>query len=76
MKQKHLDERTEKATSIVASLPFTPDSTFTLAGIHFSFEDNHAVNIAYFTQEMLKKGFLASGGFYAMYAHTFEQVEQ
>lgn len=44
--------------------------------IHFSFEENHAVNIAYFTQEMLKKGFLASGGFYAMYAHTFEQVEK
>ena len=44
--------------------------------IHFTFEDNHAVNVAYFTQEMLKKGFLACGGFYAMYAHTFEQVEK
>ncbi len=44
--------------------------------IHFSFTNNHFVNIAYFTQEMLKKGFLASGGFYAMYAHTEAQVEQ
>ncbi len=44
--------------------------------IHFSFEENHSVNIAYFTQEMLKRGFLAGGGFYAMYAHTFEQVEK
>lgn len=44
--------------------------------IHFSFEENHAVNIAYFTQEMLKKGFLAGSGFYAMYAHTFEDVEK
>lgn len=44
--------------------------------IHFSFEENHAVNIAYFTQEMLKKGFLASGGFYAMYAHTKKDVEK
>lgn len=42
--------------------------------IHFSFEENHAVNIAYFTQEMLKKGFLASGGFYAMYAHKKSDV--
>ena len=44
--------------------------------IHFAFKDNHFVNIAYFTQEMLKEGFLASGGFYAMYAHTPEQVKK
>ena len=44
--------------------------------IHFNFENNHAVNIAYFTQEMLKAGFLAGSGFYAMYAHTFEDVEK
>lgn len=44
--------------------------------IHFSFEKNHSVNIAYFTQEMLKRGFLAGSGFYAMYAHTFEHVEK
>lgn len=44
--------------------------------IHFSFEENHSVKIAYFTQEMLKKGFLAGGGFYAMYAHTEQDVEK
>ena len=44
--------------------------------IHFSFEEDHAVRISYFTQEMMKLGFLASGGFYAMYAHTQEQVEK
>ena len=43
--------------------------------IHFSFAENHAVNIAYFTQEMLKRGFLASAGYYAMYSHTDEQVK-
>ena len=44
--------------------------------IHFSFEDDHAVRISYFSQEMLKRGFLASGSFYAMYAHTEQQVEK
>lgn len=44
--------------------------------IHFNFEENHLVNIAYFTQEMLKEGFLAGSGFYAMYAHTLEDVEK
>lgn len=44
--------------------------------IHFNFEQDHAVNISYFTQEMLKRGFLAGSGFYAMYAHTFEEVEK
>ncbi len=44
--------------------------------IHFSFEENHAVNISYFSQEMLKRGFLAGSGFYAMYAHTFEDVDK
>ena len=33
------------------------------------------VKIAYFTQEMLKQGFLAGGGFYSMYAHKEEQVK-
>lgn len=44
--------------------------------IHFSFDQNHAVNISYFTQEMLKRGFLAGSGFYSMYAHTTEDVEK
>ena len=44
--------------------------------IHFSFAENNNVNRAYFTQEMLKKGFLASAGFYAMYAHSFEDIDK
>lgn len=44
--------------------------------LHFSFAKDHFVNIAYFTQEMLKEGFLAGSGFYAMYAHTFEDVRK
>lgn len=44
--------------------------------IHFAFKEDHAVRISYFTQEMLKRGFLACGLFYAMYAHTFGQVEK
>ena len=44
--------------------------------IHFSFAEDHAVRISYFTQEMLKLGVLASGGFYSMYAHQVEQVER
>lgn len=43
--------------------------------IHFHFNSNHSVNCAYFIQEMLKKGFLASAGFYTMYAHTTEDVK-
>jgi glutamate-1-semialdehyde 2,1-aminomutase len=42
--------------------------------IHFTFKDNHFVNVAYFTQEMLEKGFLAGGIFYAMYAHQESDV--
>lgn len=44
--------------------------------IHFSFETDHLTNIAYFTQEMLKKGFLAGSGFYSMYAHKEKDVEK
>ncbi len=44
--------------------------------LHFFFAKDHFVNIAYFTQEMLKEGFLAGSGFYAMYAHTFEDVDK
>ncbi len=44
--------------------------------IHFRFKENHQVCIAYFTQEMLKKGFLASAGFYSMYAHSKKDVKK
>lgn len=42
---------------------------------HFSFKHEHDDCLkAYFIQLMLEKGFLASTVFYAMYAHTFEDV--
>ncbi len=44
--------------------------------IHFRFKEKHQVYVAYFTQEMLKKGFLAGSGFYSMYAHSREDVEK
>ena len=44
--------------------------------IHFSFNDDNNVNRAYFTQEMLYRGFLAGSAFYSMYAHTEEQIDK
>lgn len=44
---------------------------------HFSFENNQELPCkTYFTQEMLRKGYLASTGFYASLAHTDEIVER
>lgn len=53
----------------------------TVAGIyplgHFNFNDPDPLSMkAYFVQEMLAEGFLASNQFYSMYAHTFEHVEK
>ena len=44
--------------------------------LHFSFEKDNSVNKAYFIQEMLKRGFLASNAFYAMYAHSHEDIDK
>lgn len=44
--------------------------------LHFRFDRDHDVNRTYYTQEMVKRGFLAGMTFYSMYAHTFEQVER
>lgn len=44
--------------------------------IHFAFPENHLLYTTFFTQEMLKMGFLAGSGFYAMYAHTEKDVEK
>lgn len=42
---------------------------------HFTFDDqDHLVMKAFFIQEMLEKGFLASNLFYSMFAHTKEHV--
>jgi glutamate-1-semialdehyde 2,1-aminomutase len=43
---------------------------------HFAFEhEKSQAMITLFTQLMLKKGYLASGKFYSMYAHKFSDVE-
>lgn len=44
--------------------------------LHFSFAQDNSVNKAYFIQEMLKRGFLASNAFYAMYAHSHEDIDK
>ncbi|MBE6357493.1 MAG: aminotransferase class III-fold pyridoxal phosphate-dependent enzyme [Lentisphaerae bacterium] len=44
--------------------------------LHFSFEKDNSVNKAYFIQEMLKQGFLASNAFYAMYAHSHADIDK
>ena len=45
--------------------------------IHFGFEyDNPLAFKTYFTQEMLKEGFLAGNGVYASMAHTDEIIEK
>lgn len=44
---------------------------------HFEFEyDNKLAYKTYFTQEMLKKGFLAATAVYASYAHTDEIIDK
>ena len=44
---------------------------------HFSFNyDNPLAYKTYFTQEMLKEGFLAGMGFYTCYAHTDEVLDK
>jgi glutamate-1-semialdehyde 2,1-aminomutase len=57
-----------------ASLPITVNGILPLG--HFTFvSDNHQAIRTLFTQMMLERGFLASNAFYAMYAHTAEQVQ-
>ena len=41
---------------------------------HFAFPDNAGVKKAFFIQEMLSAGFLASNLYYPMFAHTDKQV--
>lgn len=44
---------------------------------HFSFRsDNFLVSKTFITQEMLKKGYLASNAFYASYAHSEEIIDR
>lgn len=77
---RHMLSLADRVWNIWAETAAKYDLKISIGGfkplIHFSFLDDHAVRISYFTQEMLKLGFLASGGFYAMYAHTHDQVDK
>lgn len=42
---------------------------------HFDFVEKPMINKTFFTQEMMKKGFLASNAFYVSYAHDDEVIE-
>ncbi len=44
--------------------------------LHLHFCENHSQATAFYTQEMLKRGFLAGSLFYAMHAHTPKQLEK
>lgn len=48
---------------------------YPLSHFEFMYDDTLAYK-TYFTQEMLKKGFLASTGFYMSYAHTQDILDQ
>ena len=44
---------------------------------HFSFDYTNALALkTFFTQEMLKQGFLASTAFYASYAHSASVIDE
>ena len=77
---RHMLSLADRVWNIWAETAVKYDLKISIGGfkplIHFSFLDDHPVRISYFTQEMLKLGFLASGGFYAMYAHTHDQVDK
>lgn len=43
---------------------------------HFDFEESPLILKTLFTQEMLKKGFLATNSYYSCYAHKQENIDQ
>jgi glutamate-1-semialdehyde 2,1-aminomutase len=57
------------------NVPITVGGIYPLSHFEFKVQGaEHLVLKAYYVQEMLKKGFLASNIFYAMYAHTVEHI--
>lgn len=76
---KHLIKIADKVSNVWKSKAEECGIRISIGGfepmIHFHFEEDHLTNIAYFTQEMLKRGFLAGAGFYSMYAHQENQVK-
>ena len=75
---KHLLDISSKVWDVWETLSKKYDIPIHIGGfkpmIHFSFNEDNSCRIAFFVQEMLKRGFLASGIFYAMYAHTYQDV--
>lgn len=72
-----LGERVQEAWKQISKETGVP---ITIGGIkpmsYFSFDpDHHATLKAYYVQEMLKKGIMASNIFYVMYSHTMDDVE-
>ena len=78
---KHLIEIGKRVQSGWRSVADRAGLTVTVSGVpplsHFSFEDyeNSQAMHTLFNQIMLEKGFLATKSFYAMYAHTLENVK-
>lgn len=63
-----------KAAGKRHGLAVNPSGIYPLS--HFVFDDkDHLIMKAFFVQEMLEKGFLASNLFYSMFAHTKKHVE-
>ncbi len=84
-RQHHVGQHLQRIGQLVQEgwqgLATRHDISIKIEGItplsHFKFEHPKSLaQKAYFIQEMLKKGFLASTTFYPMWAHTPEHVEQ
>ncbi|MDR2591020.1 MAG: aminotransferase class III-fold pyridoxal phosphate-dependent enzyme [Oscillospiraceae bacterium] len=78
---EHLDKIGKKVQEIWVNTAKKENLDIHVGGIHplshfiFSY-DNPLAYKTYFTQEMLKEGFLAGTGFYASYAHTFDVLDK
>lgn len=57
------------------SLKIAVTGIYPMSHLEFEYEDSLALKTL-FTQEMLKRGFLATNAFYASYAHTDQDVER
>lgn len=77
--EKHLKQIGEMVQSGWANAADQMGVKIHVSGIpplaHFEFDCEDALAVkTYFTQEMLKKGFLATNAFYASYAHAMEDI--
>ena len=68
-----LTKKAWRSASIESGVSITISGLDPLAKLKFD-QDESSLQRTYFTQEMLKLGFLAGGSFYAMGAHTEEDV--